>query len=139
VGKPLFTTALWMFVAMDYMVEVYEGFHYSVDMWLGALIVNFIWNALAPLEDSGNDSDESIATRKFYPLQDATTTDVLWYFLPAFGTYIQVIGIVPQNLGNYTIISYVIMVIFQLYQHGFQQYTQHILFCLLYMALGVYL
>ncbi|KAL3907826.1 MAG: hypothetical protein SGARI_003349 [Bacillariaceae sp.] len=35
VGKPLFTAALWMFVAFDYMVEVYEGFHYSVDMWLG--------------------------------------------------------------------------------------------------------
>jgi PAP2 superfamily C-terminal len=35
VGKPLFTTALWMLVSMDYMVEVYEGFHYSVDMWLG--------------------------------------------------------------------------------------------------------
>lgn len=30
VGEPLFTVAIWMFVAMDYMVEVYEGFHYSV-------------------------------------------------------------------------------------------------------------
>ena len=142
VGKPLFTTALWMFVAMDYMVEVYEGFHYSVDMWLGAVIVNFIWTTLAPLEQEDNtnnhDNDDS-KTRKFYSLQDATTSDVIRYLLPALGTYIQVVGIIPQNLGNYTIISYVIIVIVQLYQSGFQQYTQHLLFCLLYMALGVYL
>ena len=32
VGKPLFTTAIWMFVTMDYFVEIYEGFHYSVDV-----------------------------------------------------------------------------------------------------------
>jgi hypothetical protein len=143
VGKPLFTTSLWMFVAMDYMVEVYEGFHYSVDMWLGAVIVNFIWTTLAPLEHEDNsdkqEGDDDAKTRKFYSLQDATTSDVIRYFLPALGTYIQVVGIIPQNLGNYTIISYVIVVIFQLYRYGFQQYTQHFLFCLLYMALGVYL
>jgi hypothetical protein len=132
-----------MFVAMDYMVEVYEGFHYSVDMWLGAVIVNFIWTTLAPLEHEDNsdkqEDDDDAKTRKFYSLQDATASDVIRYFLPALGTYIQVVGIIPQNLGNYTIISYVIVVIFQLYRYGFQQYTQHFLFCLLYMALGVYL
>jgi hypothetical protein len=30
VGKPMFTTAIWMFLSIDYMVEIYEGFHYSV-------------------------------------------------------------------------------------------------------------
>lgn len=30
VGKPVFTTAIWMLVVMDYMVEIYEGYHYSV-------------------------------------------------------------------------------------------------------------
>jgi hypothetical protein len=30
VGKPMFTTAVWMLVAMDYMVEIFEGYHYSV-------------------------------------------------------------------------------------------------------------
>jgi hypothetical protein len=60
VGKPLFTTALWMLVSMDYMVEVYEGFHYSVDMWLGgeSHLVSFskngvvvrccLWNGYKP-------------------------------------------------------------------------------------------
>jgi len=137
VGKPLFTAALWMFVAMDYMVEVYEGFHYSVDMWLGAVMVNFIWRVLAPLEE--NQSSAVVTTRKFYPLQEATLSDVIRYLLPASGTYLQVVEIIPRGLGNYTILFYVAVVVFQLAKFGFQQYTQHILFCLLYMALGVYL
>ena len=34
-----FSTALWTLVALDYAVEIYEGFHYSVDMWLGMVSV----------------------------------------------------------------------------------------------------
>ena len=137
VGKPLFAAALWMFVAFDYMVEVYEGFHYSVDMWLGAVMVNFIWRTLAPIEES--ESNEAVVARKFIPLQQARLSDVVKYSLPALGAYFQVVGIVPQHMGNYTIVVYIAVVIVQLVQFGFQQYTQHILFCLLYASLGVYL
>jgi hypothetical protein len=138
VGKPLFSVALWMFVAMDYMVEVYEGFHYSVDMWLGAIMVSFIWRTLAPIENSFA-SKESLHDKQFLPLQDTTTADVIRYAFPALVTYIQVVQIIPQHLGNYTIVILLAGVIFQMIRDGFQQYTQHCLFCLLYMALGVYL
>lgn len=137
VGKPLFALALWMFVAFDYMVEVYEGFHYSVDMWLGAVIVNFIWRTLASIEAS--DKSEAVVVQKFIPLQEATFADVMKYSIPAFGAYVQVVGIIPQHMGNYTIVVFIGAVIVQLAQYGFQQYTQHMLFCLLYIALGVYL
>lgn len=137
VNKPLFSVALWMFVAMDYMVEVYEGFHYSVDMWLGAIMVNFIWRTLSPIEDSH--AAENATTKRFLPLQDATVSDVMRYAFPALVTYVQVVQIIPQHMGNYTIVVYLAGVIFQLIRDGFQQYTQHCLFCLLYMALGVYL
>ena len=139
VSKPVFTAALWTFVAMDYMVEVYEGFHYSVDMWLGAVLVNFIWTVLAPLEESPSSvQEELVAAKKFYPLNVSTVSDMVWYFLPAFGAYIQLVFI-PQDWGNYTIVGYVAAVVYQLCRFGFQQYTQHVLFCLLFMALGLYL
>lgn len=146
VGKSGFTAALWMLVAMDYMVEVYEGFHYSVDMWLGAVLVNFIWTVLAPLEDSptsasrgAGTAEEAIAAKKFYPLNESTVSDMVLYMLPAFGSYIQVVGFIPKDLGNYTIVLYVAVVVYQISRFGFQQYTQHVLFCLLFMALGLYL
>jgi hypothetical protein len=51
----------------------------------------------------------------------------------------QVVGIIPQDMGNYTIVVFIAAVILQLLKYGFQQHTQYILFCLLYIALGVYL
>jgi hypothetical protein len=139
VGKPLFTAALWMLVAMDYMVEVYEGFHYSVDMFLGAVLVNFVWTVLAPLEEPTRDGHRLGPATRFYPLRETTRSDLLRYLLPALGAYVQVVGLVPHDAGMYSIVVYLLVVAHMLYRFGFQQYTQHILFCLLYMALGVFL
>lgn len=138
VGKPLFTASLWMFVAMDYMVEIYEGFHYSVDMWLGAIFVNFIWAVLAPLEDNTRQG-HGFAVKKFYPLAETTRSDLLKFSLPVAGSYLQVNGFIPPDLANYSIVIYIVSVTYQVATSGFQQYTQHFLFCLLYMALGIYL
>lgn len=140
VGKPLFTSSIWMFIAIDYMVEIYEGFHYSVDMWLGAILVNFIWNTLAPIENSAAQEVGSAPARSFHPFSEATRHDWFIYAIPAFVAYIQMIGIlIPKDMGNYTILAFVVAVIYQLATTGFQQYTQHTLFCLLFMALGIYL
>lgn len=138
VGKPLFTTAIWMFVTLDYFVEIYEGFHYSVDMFLGALLVNFIWSVLSPLEDAG-EGNQAIAQRKFHRLQDATWSDVVRYMLPALGAWIQLVGIIPHAYGNYSNVLYVIIVGYQISRFGFQHYSQHFLFCLLFMTLGLFL
>lgn len=138
VGKPLFTTAIWMFVTMDYFVEIYEGFHYSVDMLLGAMIVNFLWSVLSPFEDAGK-GDQAVAHRKFNNLHDSTSSDIVGYMLPALWAWIQLVGIIPHSYGNYSCVFYTIMVIFQISRYGFQQYSQHCLFCLLFMALGLFL
>lgn len=138
VGKPLFTAALWMFVVMDYMVEVYEGFHYSVDMFLGALMVNFVWALLAPLEASGQ-LDQAVTAKVFYPLHETNRLDLIQYLIPALGAYLQVVGLIPGDVAIYTMFAYTVAVVYQINRFGFQQYTQHTLFCLLYMALGVFL
>ena len=142
VGLPLFTTTLWMLVAMDYSVEVFEGFHYSVDMWLGCLLVNLIWQVLAPVEERslfGLDDDAGSAIQEYLPLNASTRNDVLKYTAPAFVAYLQVTRIIPQVVANITIALFVAVVVLQISRYGFQQYSQHCLFCLLYTALGVYL
>ena len=138
VGKPLFTTAVWMFIAMDYCVEIYEGFHYSVDMFLGALLVNFIWAVLSPLEETKN-SGIAVKQTKFRNLQDSTSADAVRYMLPALWTWIQLVGIVPHSYGLYSCVFYTVVVIFQVSRYGFQHYSQHCLFCLLFMTLGLFL
>lgn len=57
-GDSLFSIALWSMVVMDYAVEIYEGFHYSVDMWLGLVLVSLLWRVLEPLE--GNHRNEYV-------------------------------------------------------------------------------
>jgi hypothetical protein len=138
VGRPIFSVAVWLLVSMDYMVEIYEGFHYSVDMWLGCVLVNFIWASLAFFEER-KISDSGYLAREFVSLDKVTKKDILVYALPAFGSYLQVTKIVPEGFGNYMIVSYTFVAIAQIAKFGFQQYTQHCLFCLLYLALGVYL
>jgi hypothetical protein len=139
VDRPMFSVALWLLVTMDYMVEIYEGFHYSVDMWLGAVLVNFIWTSFAFMEEEQKTSDSRNLDREFVPLGKATKKDILMYALPAFGSYLQVTKIVPAGLANYMVVSYTLVVIAQIAQFGFQQYTQHCLFCLLYLTFGAYL
>ncbi|KAL7579911.1 hypothetical protein ACA910_004915 [Epithemia clementina (nom. ined.)] len=51
-NDPIFCVALWTMVVLDYMVEIYEGFHYSVDMWLGLVLVCLLWRVLGFVEPS---------------------------------------------------------------------------------------
>lgn len=141
VRKPLFTTALWMFIALDYGVEIYEGFHYSVDMVLGAILVNLLFAVLAPLEEATGQMNQAslVVERKFHRIQDSTYSDIVIYLLPALGVYIQLVGFIPQDFGNYSNMIYTAVVIYQISRFGFQHYSQHILFCLLFMVLGLFL
>ena len=56
----LFTVAVAWLLGMDYLVEVYEGFHYSVDMWMGAVLCSLLWRVWKPIED--NNTDRNAAT-----------------------------------------------------------------------------
>ena len=108
-------------------------------MLLGLLIVNFLWSVLSSLEDAGKDDQAVVAQRKFHNLEDSTSSDIVGYALPALWAWIQLVGIIPHSYGNYSCVFYTVMVIFQISRYGFQQYSQHCLFCLLFMALGLFL
>jgi hypothetical protein len=108
-------------------------------MLLGAMIVNFLWSVLSSLEDAGKDDQAVVAQRKFHNLQESTSSDIVGYALPALWAWIQLVGIIPHSYGNYSCVFYTVMVIFQISRYGFQQYSQHCLFCLLFISLGLYL
>ena len=154
---PYFPLALWTLLVLDFAVEVYEGFHYSVDMWLGMILVSLIWRVLQPLEGpsmattpattahphhhhtSGNPTTLNLATRR----------DVLVYGFPAFVGYLQAAWL-PQSVANAVIVLYVIMAAAVFYgysqhrdnpalQQMYMHYSLHLLLCVMFIALATYL
>jgi hypothetical protein len=158
-----FAAALWIMVVLDYCIEIYEGFHYAVDMWLGMVLVSLLWHALAPLEErdyyhENDDGDKGMITATRTSTDSSnkpsvgfhgTMKDAGLYSLPALAAYLQ-LAVMPQSTANPLIVVYLLfasmvyglstnkstsVAVAQAYQH----YAQHVLLCLLFLALGVYL
>ena len=89
------------------------------------------------IRDSG--TAETQDPQQFVRFQDTTLHDIVWYTVPPFGAYLQLVGIIPKEYAMYQDIVYTIVVIYQIGKYGFQHYSQHVLFTLLYMALGLFL
>ena len=154
-----FQLALWTLVALDYAVEIYEGFHYSVDMWLGCLLVCLVWRVLAPVEgrrSEGGSKASSPGTRSAGGggssgvfLQDVTLRDVVVYSIPAVVAYLQA-NLLPQAWANPVIVLYVaaVTVLYAGFaarasdyatQQAYQHYAQNMMLCMCYLAFAVYL
>jgi hypothetical protein len=162
-NQVVFGVALWTMVVLDYAVEIYEGFHYSVDMWLGLVLVVLLWRVLRPLEggvvDDGNDDDgdaarEEVEARK-HVTSDVGFTDQPSSFLSStVGLPNIQLNFLPEATANFTIVGFVIasMLVYVVFgaprrSEGQRQqqrqfvmhYIQHMGLCLLVLALGVYL
>jgi hypothetical protein len=152
----IFAVALWSMIVLDYMVEIYEGFHYSVDMWLGIVLVTLLWHVLEPFEGSSRaangasrtPTDQALSKRK-QKGQPLSTRYLVAYIIPGLGAYLQII-VIPQQTANIMIVFYAlsgVVVYIQFAAKASDEYTkqfyvhyaQHILLCLLFMALGIYL
>lgn len=134
-GHPLFTLSIWSMLAIDFCMEVFEGFHYSVDMWMGVLIGTMLWHIMAPLEKIDNQVDMA---RKLKPLSSVTTFDVVAYAAPALTAYIDVI-FVSHTFQAYPMCGFVIFAAFQALRQGFTHHLQHVLVCSMFLALCVWL
>jgi hypothetical protein len=151
---PLFAASLWSMLIMDYCVEIYEGFHYSVDMWLGMVLVSLIWRAMQPVEGresimkSGTETAGAVG-QSFKSIGSVSTRWIAAYVTPAAVAYLQ-LTVLPEFTANFFVVIffgfavalYVKLVVRQadparrqLYLH----YVQHVLLFLLYLALGIYL
>lgn len=134
-GHPLFVLSIWSMLAIDFCLEVFEGFHYSVDMWLGALFGCMLWRILAPLETI--DSHLGVA-KTLQPLSSATFADVVAYATPALAAYID-ITVVAHNHQSYAVIGFLTFAGFQAWHKGFTHHLQHVLICLMFLALAIWL
>jgi hypothetical protein len=140
-----FSVAVWTLIALDYSIEAYQGLHYSVDMFLGGIVTCLLWHLTAPLENEGEveqlqkekqrkeGGGENIARAP--PLD---TTVVTMYAAPALLAFL-ILAVFPEACVNYFAIVYSLVagVIFK--KHGFTNFLQHELLCMLVFTLGVYL
>lgn len=133
-GHWVFSIALWLLLALDYCVEVYEGFHYSVDMWMGALLTSLLWRVVAFIEEQ----DHAVPKREFHPIATTSAATLARYAIPSLGAYLA-IAVFPESTGNYWLLLYISIPGLQIARDGFSHQVQHELFCMLYIALGTYL
>jgi hypothetical protein len=167
----IFQMALWTLLILDFAIEVYEGFHYSVDMWLGLVLVCLFWRVLQPLEQEGHPqrkNDTTTTSRDTTSTSTTTTTttrkeskttlhlvsvkDAIIYGLPAVIGYLQATMILPKSFANGVIILYVVVVVVvsvgfawprnkekPALQQACLHYMQHMLLCVMFIALATYL
>jgi hypothetical protein len=101
-------------------------------MWMGALFTVMLWRILAPLQET----EEHIPKREFQTT--ATAQDIFLYTTPLVGAYLILI-FSPQSIANYWIVLYFVAAIAQSVRNGINHYVQHLLFCVLFLALALYL
>uniref|UniRef100_A0A7S4I8H4 Sphingomyelin synthase-like domain-containing protein n=1 Tax=Odontella aurita TaxID=265563 RepID=A0A7S4I8H4_9STRA len=129
----LFSIAVWSLLTLDYLVEVLQGFHYSVDMWLGAIITSLIFRSLALVEDIHDPEPKP----NFAPLSSIKVTDVFAYGAPAFLGFV-VLTVTNEATANVWIVLYMVAaVVTQL--KGMAHVSRNVLICTMYIALGIYL
>ena len=137
---PLFSLAVSLLLALDFAVEIFEGFHYSVDMWMGAILVGLLWRVWKPFED--NNTDRNAATlhdmaQRFWR-DKLTLRDAFHYGGPVLVAYLQ-LTVLPAVSAIPISVCMIFGCVFQIVRQGFQQYHKHIFFSVLYMLLGVFL
>ena len=130
----IFSVAVWSLLAFDYLVEVYQGYHYSVDMWMGAIITSLIFRSLASVEPKDVAGGEG---QKYLPLSSITVGDGILYTGPALLAFI-IITVSREAIANMWIVLYVTAAAVAQYK-GDTHFSRHIFVCTLYIALIVYL
>lgn len=138
-----FGIALWTMVVLDYFVEIYEGFHYSVDMWLGMVLVSLLWHKMAFLENQNDPVHTDVSLKPTAPISSKA---ILLYSIPPAIAFMQ-LSMLPKSTANFLIVAFVVATVimyllsakYRIYQREYLHYAQHILLSLLYLAFGVYL
>jgi len=147
-NDPLFSLALWSMVFLDYCVVVFEGLHYSVDMFLGVVLSSLLWKVLQPLESPSSMHVPHINT-SLEKGNTLTIRNVIMYATPAVVAYLQLV-VFPIWTANIVIMAYIVtaLIIYFKFVFGeekvpkkqpYMHLMQHVVICVLFMALGVYL
>jgi len=129
----LFSVAVWFLLAFDYLIEVYQGYHYSVDMWMGAVITSLIFRSLASVEPEIVHGEEN----NYLPISSTSMGGAILYVAPALLAFI-IITVSREAIANLWIVIYVLVAAVAQIK-GDAHFARHIFVCTLYIALIVYL
>jgi hypothetical protein len=135
-----FSVAVWTLIALDYSIEAYQGLHYSVDMFLGGIVTCLLWHLTSPLENEGEleQKQKQEQREKSPPPPPLDATVVAMYASPAILAFF-ILAVFPEASVNYFAILYSVVAAVIFKKHGFTNFLQHELLCLLTFAIGVYL
>mmetsp|Transcript_19289 Transcript_19289/g.27903 ORF Transcript_19289/g.27903 Transcript_19289/m.27903 type:complete len:502 (+) Transcript_19289:188-1693(+) len=134
-GNTLFGICVWVLLSVDFLVEMYQGLHYSVDMFLGGVITSLLWKSFAHLEKDAHIGKNT----KFVSLEHISVSDGIWYGVPTYVAF-GVLTFGSSFMANGFIYLYLVCSVGVVVKNGgYSHYVQHLLLCLLYVALGVYL
>jgi hypothetical protein len=128
----LFSIAVWSLLAVDYLFEVHLGYHYSVDMWMGAVLTSLIFRSLASVEPRVVRGEEN----NYLPMSSNSMRDVILYVAPALLAFV-IVTASREAIANLWIVIYVLTAVAQI--KGDAHFSRHIFVCTLYIALIVYL
>lgn len=130
----VFSVATWSLLAFDYMIEVYQGFHYSIDMWLGAVVTSLVFRSLSFIEVTSRNRD---LDQSYAPLGSLTYRDAVLYLSPAILAFV-IVNISNEAIANLWVVIYVTGAVAAGLKVG-SHLSRHVLFCTLYIALITYL
>ena len=135
-----FSVAVWTLIALDYSIEAYQGLHYSVDMFLGGIVTCLLWHLTSPLENEGEleQMQKKEQREKSPPPPPLDATVVAMYASPAILAFL-ILAVFPEASVNYFAILYSVVAAVIFKKHGFTNFLQHELLCLLTFTIGVYL
>ena len=106
-------------------------------MWLGAVVVSMLWRILKTVEDDNKSRNKILI--KDLTWGNITIQDVLQYGIPTFIGFMQV-SVLSNSSANPLIVGFGLATFVQVVVlRGSPKYTMHLLYCLLYVALGIYL
>lgn len=134
-NNTMFSVATWSLLAFDYMIEIYQGFHYSIDMWLGAVVTSLIFRSLSFIEVPSNSTKK--IQHSYEPLRSITYWDTILYLSPALVAFV-IVNISNEAIANLWIVIYVAGAVAVRFTAG-AHLSRHVLFCTLYIALITYL
>jgi len=136
-----FTIAVWMLLTFDFLVEISQGFHYSVDMWLGAVITTLVWHLMKFLdEDNSIQKQKSFTSLKVLLMSNTSISDALSYAFPAFMAFI-VVAFIPESIANYCIILFLVLAVGVIVRNNgyITPFGQHIFLLVTFITFAIYL
>jgi len=138
-GKSWSSWAIWTLLTVDFAIEIYQGFHYSVDMLLGMVLTRLIFEVF---RDFGLEDDHlsveggRLASISFQSLFASKPRDWIQFGLPAVLSF-WVVVFSTWNANIFVVLFVAASTI--AFRSKEENYAKYLALCLLFIAVITYL